>query len=188
MSKTSSNRLRMMVVTAVMTAVICVLSPLSVPVGPVPISLATFAILLAVYLLGWKYGTIAVGLYLLIGLAGVPVFAGFQAGAARLVGPTGGYLIGYLPMALISGFFVSRFRGNLFLPVVGMVLETIVLYALGTAWMASQLEMTFSKALAAGVIPFIPGDIIKIVLVAVIGPVLYKALCSAGMMEAENSK
>ena len=83
--------------TAVMAAIICIAGPLTVAVGPIPLSLATFAIYLAGAVLGPKRGTAAVALYLLIGMIGVPVFSGFTGGFQKLAGVTGWYLIGYLP-------------------------------------------------------------------------------------------
>ena len=79
-----------MSVTALMAAVMCVLGPLTVPIGAVPISLANFVICLTAWLLGPKFGTLSVAVYLLIGLVGVPVFSGYGAGIAKLAGPTGG--------------------------------------------------------------------------------------------------
>lgn len=86
-----------MAVTAVMAAVMCVLSPLSIPIGAVPIAMANLVICFAAWLLGPKFGTLSVAIYLLIGLIGVPVFAGYSAGVSILAGPTGGYLVGDLP-------------------------------------------------------------------------------------------
>ena len=83
-----------MAVTALMAAVMCVLGPLTVPIGAVPISLANFVICLTAWLLGPKFGTLSVAVYLCIGLIGVPVFSGYGAGLAKLAGPTGGYLVG----------------------------------------------------------------------------------------------
>ena len=91
-----------MALIAVMAAITCILGPLSIPipVSPVPISLTNLAIYLTVCLLGWKFGTISYLIYLLIGIAGLPVFSGFSSGFAKLLGPTGGYLIGFIPMAI----------------------------------------------------------------------------------------
>ena len=92
-----------MTLTAVMAALICIAGPLSIFIGPIPLSLATFAVYLSGAALGKKRGTAAVGLYLLIGIIGVPVFSGFSGGFQKLAGVTGGYLVGYLPCALLSG-------------------------------------------------------------------------------------
>lgn len=107
-----SLRINRIVSIALMTAIICVISPfaIAIPVSPVPISLATLAIYLTVMILGWKGGTISVLLYVLIGLAGAPVFTGFSGGAGKVLGPTGGYIIGYIFLAFIEGIFVNRAR------------------------------------------------------------------------------
>ena len=91
-----------MAVTAVMAAVLCVLGPLTVPIGAVPISLANFVICLTAWLLGPKFGTLSVVIYLVLGAIGIPVFSGYGAGLAKLAGPTGGYLVGYLLLAFIG--------------------------------------------------------------------------------------
>ena len=98
-----SRKIYHLTMTAVMAAVICVLSPLVIPIGPVPITLANLAMYLSLYLLGGKRGTASCLVYVLIGMAGVPVFAGFTGGAAKLFGPTGGYIVGYLLMVMIAG-------------------------------------------------------------------------------------
>ena len=178
--------------TAVMAAVICVLGPISIaiPVSPVPISLGSMAVYLAVTVLGMKLGTLSCLIYLLLGLVGLPVFAGGSAGAAKLFGPTGGYLIGYLFLALIAGAFVGRFAENkwknIAFAALGMILGTIVLYALGTAWLAYSAGMDFQAALWAGVIPFIPGDLVKMVIAVLLGSAVRGRLLRAGVLKGKN--
>ena len=154
---------------AVMTALLCILGPLVIPIGPVPLSLATFGILLAAYILGPVQGAGAVLLYIAMGAIGLPVFSGFQAGFAKIAGPTGGYLLGYFFLALIAGWFIFKYYDIIIMQFIGMILGTAVLYAFGTAWLAHVTGMSFTEALAAGVLPFIPGDVIKMVLAAFIG-------------------
>ena len=101
-TKDSSITVKTISETAIMAALICVLGPLSVPIGPVPVSLTPFAIFLTVCILGQKKGTAAVCIYLLLGAVGLPVFTGWQGGLAKLAGPTGGYLIGYLATCVPS--------------------------------------------------------------------------------------
>ena len=160
-----------MTVTGLMTAVLCVLGPLSlmIPVSPVPVSLTNFAVCLAAVILGMRRAALSTLVYLLIGFIGVPVFSAFTGGPGKLLGPTGGYLIGFLALALIAGYFVDRNPGKPALGVVGMATGTLVLYAMGTAWLAYVAGMTFSQALMAGVVPFIPGDLVKILLAALVG-------------------
>ncbi len=120
--------------------------------------------------------------YLLIGLVGVPVFTGFTGGTQKLFGPTGGYLIGYIPMAILAGLIIDRCRRNYLLCLLAMIAGTAVLYALGTAWLAYQSGLSVKAALAAGAIPFIPGDLIKIGLAAYLGPQIRKALIKGGIL------
>ena len=140
--KTKTN-VREMALIAVMAAVTCVLGPLSVPIGVVPISFTNLAVYLAIYVLGCKRGTVSYIVYLLIGLVGVPVFSGFTGGVGKLFGPTGGYLIGFIFMALICGWFIDRFECKLVPSFAGMVLGTIVCYIFGTVWLAYQAGMMF---------------------------------------------
>ena len=178
--KTKTN-VREMALIAVMAAVTCVLGPLSVPIGVVPISFTNLAVYLAIYVLGCKRGTISYIVYLMIGLVGVPVFSSFTGGVGKLFGPTGGYLIGFILMALICGWFIDKFDCKLVPSFVGMVLGTIVCYVFGTVWLAYQAGMSFYAALAAGVLPFIIGDLVKMVIAAVIGPQGRRLLARAGL-------
>ncbi len=173
--------IKQMSMIGVMTAIICVLSPFTIPIGVIPLSLATFTIFLSIYLLGTWKGMISLLLYLLIGLIGVPVFSGFSSGPAKLFGPTGGYFAGYFFMAAISGIFIEKFHEKKLPSLCGMLIGTTFLYLFGTAWLSYQAKMTFQAALWAGVIPFIPGDLIKILLVLFLGPVIKQRLQKAGL-------
>lgn len=166
----------------VMTAVICILAPFSIPIpfSPVPISLTMLAIYLSVYALGmWEAG-IAYLIYLLLGIVGVPVFSGFTSGPGKLFGPTGGYLIAFLFTALISGFFVDKFE-KWYMDIIGMLLGITVAYVVGSIWLSMQAGMSLSAAFMAGTIPFIPADIAKIILAVIIGPQIRKTLKKANL-------
>lgn len=184
MKRTSTQNL---VMCALCAAIICILAPISVPIGPVPISLATFAVMLSGALLGAKWGTIATAVYLLLGCIGVPVFAGYAAGVACLAGVTGGYLIGYLPLAFIGGLIYDLFGRNksgaakIAAMVIGMIAGTVVLYILGTAWFCFASGTGVIAALGLCVTPFLIGDAIKMVVVAIITPQIERALSKAGV-------
>ena len=150
-----------MAVTAVMAAVLCVLGPLTVPIGAVPISLANFVICLTAWLLGPKFGTLSVVIYLVLGAIGIPVFSGYGAGLAKLAGPTGGYLVGYLLLAFIGG--------------------------LGTAWFVFQMQCELGYALTVCVYPFIALDLAKIVVSCIVGALLRKRLTQAGVLKLQNA-
>lgn len=181
-TKTKWNA-KLIALVGMMAAVTCVLGPLSIPlpISPVPISLTNFAIYLAIYVLGTKKGTLSYLIYMLIGLAGVPVFSAFTGGPGKLLGPTGGYLFGFIFMALICGIFIDKFQQR-YLQFIGMVLGTLVAYFFGTVWLAWQAQMTFQAAMAAGVLPFIPGDLAKIIICLLIGPEIRKRLRAAGLI------
>ena len=174
---------RDLVLCAFCAAVTCILAPISVPLaGEVPISLATFAVLLSGILLGGRLGAMSQLIYVLLGSVGVPVFAGWTGGIGITLGMTGGYIIGYIPMAFIAGFLYYRFGRNssgvrkyaaMF---IAMFLATAVLYLLGTAWFIAQTKMTLAASMAACVIPFLPGDLIKIIAVMLVAPPIEAAL------------
>ena len=168
-----------MATTALMAALLCVLAPITVPVGPIPLSLATFAVYMAGAVLGAKRGIAAVALYLLIGMTGIPVFSGFTGGIQRLAGVTGGDLIGYLPCAWITGLGVKRGETaparRWRLPAM-MALGTLALYALGTAWFMIQSGNTLAASLSMCVLPFLPGDAVKIAAVSFLAWPVRKAM------------
>ena len=170
---------RDMTIVAVMAALICVAGPLTVAIGPIPLSLATFAIYLAGAVLGAKRGALATAIYLLIGLVGVPVFSGFTGGFQKLAGVTGGYLAGYLPCALLSGLPVEPSRPEAALgwrlPAF-MVLGTAVLYLIGTAWFILQTGNGLAASLGMCVIPFLPGDAAKILAATLLSAPIRMAL------------
>ena len=170
-------RTKQMVLIALMTAVTCVLGPLSIPLpfSPVPISLTNFAIFLAIFVLGMKNGTISFIIYLLLGAVGVPVFSSFRGGFQVLAGPTGGYLIGFIFLALIMGFALDHFNRKLVPTIIGMIIGMAVCYAFGTVWLAKLLSLSFKEGLMMGVIPYLPGDAAKIIIAAIVGPKLYGA-------------
>ena len=123
------------------------------------------AVYLAGTVLGSRRGAAAVGVYLLIGMIGVPVFSGFSGGFQKIAGVTGGYLIGYLPCAWIAGMGRGAKNGKLFLC---LAAGTLALYALGTAWFMFQTGNGLSAALGLCVLPFLPGDAIKMIAVTLL--------------------
>ena len=186
---------RKLVLCAVCAAITCVLAPIAVPAaGLVPVSFATFAVLLAGLLLGGRLGAVSQGIYLLIGAVGVPVFAGYTAGAGRLIGPTGGYLIGYIPMAFVAGALYHRFgrakKGAVRFAVMAAAAAagTIVLYLFGTAWYCIVTGIGVIPAMAACVLPFLPGDAIKIAAAVLIVPQLERAVGKIAEPKREKEK
>ena len=169
---TSTTQLRLMVYASLFAALTAAGAYLAIPIGPVPIVLQNMFVFLAGLILGPRWGVASVGVYLLAGACGLPVFAGGLGGIGRLVGPTGGYLLGYLPVVFIIGLISKRSRGRVWFDVLAMICGTIVLYACGVTWLKILTHMTWSKSLAVGMYPFLLGDALKIAAAAAIARAL----------------
>ena len=162
--------IRGMTQTALMTVIICVCTWICIP-GPVPFTLQTFAVFAAAELLGGRAALRAVGAYLLMGAAGLPVFSGMTGGFGVLLGPTGGYLWGFLliPLAVLLTERLSVRQGvRLAAELTGLVL----CYALGSAWYCICADVDFAAALLVCVVPFVVPDLIKLALAAMLSRTL----------------
>jgi len=168
----SSNQLRMMVYASLFAALTAVGAFLAIPIGPVPIVLQNMFVFLAGLLLGGRWGLASVGVYLLAGACGLPVFAGGLGGISRFIGPTGGYLIGYLPAVFLIGTMSQKANPRIISDVLAMICGTLVLYVCGVSWLKIVSGMSPAKALALGMYPFLIGDALKIAAAAVIARAL----------------
>lgn len=165
-----------MAVIGILAAVICVFAPFSLPVGAVPISLATFAIYVAASTVNYKFATASVIIYIMIGAAGLPVFSSFTGGFQCLAGMTGGYIIGYIPCAFIIGILTDKFENKKFIYPLSMISGTAACYIFGTLWYMLQAECNFASAVTVCVIPFLIGDAAKITAASCIAFPLRKRL------------
>ncbi|MBR0447910.1 MAG: biotin transporter BioY [Clostridia bacterium] len=181
-------RLKQNVITALLAAALCVMAPFAVPLGPVPITLATLGVYLAAGLLDPLRSSTAVGLYLMLGGIGIPVFAGFSGGVQHLTGPTGGFLWGFLLCAAVSGL-LCRY-GHPRLTPLWLTVGTLLLYAMGTVWYAVSCNVSLGGALLVCVVPCLIGDGVKIaVATGLIWSLRERVdrLLSAGMKQREDS-
>jgi biotin transport system substrate-specific component len=158
---------------ALLAALTAAAAQITIPLPPVPFTLQVLMVVLSGLLLGPRLGALAQGVYLLLGAAGLPVFAGFKGGLGHLVGPTGGYLVSYPLAAALAGLAaVSVARSNRLRAVLAGtasgLLALVAIYALGASWLAVQAGLTPPAALAAGVLPFVPLDVLKVVLAAML--------------------
>ena len=176
MNETKKKKTYHFVITALMAAILCILCPIAIPIGPVPVSLATLLIALSLFLFGMKRGTAGVFIYLLLGAVGLPVFSGFSGGLQKLVGPTGGYLVGYVFFCLIAGYLMEKTNYHTAWSMVGLFLGLAVTYAFGTAWFMFETKCTLPYALSVCVLPFIPLDVGKIIVATVLGKSIRGAL------------
>jgi biotin transport system substrate-specific component len=158
----SAQQLKKMVYAALMAALTAVGAYIAIPIGPVPIVVQNLFIMLAGLLLGGRWGLISIGVYLLAGAVGLPVFAGGSGGIGKFVGPTGGYLFGFAAAAYLIGLISEKGRGHVGIDVLAMVAGTLIIYAFGVTWLKLITGMSFSKAVAVGMLPFLIGDALKI--------------------------
>ena len=134
---------------------------IALPFSPIPITGQTIIILLMGFLLGKERGTAAVGLYILQGVAGLPVFAGGKSGLLTLVGPTGGYLVGFLGAVYVVGILSElRHDNSISYTVFSLIIGNVIIYAFGLIWLVRFVGET--QALSLGFFPFLVGDIVKI--------------------------
>lgn len=155
---------KQLVLYSLFAALTAILSQISIPLPftPVPINLATLSVLLSGAILGKNGGVISQLVYVLLGAIGLPVFAGFSSGIQIILGPTGGYIIGYIVAAFIVGIITEKYSKSLMTYIISMILGIIACYILGTAWFIHVTGSGLVAALTMCVFPFIIGDIIKI--------------------------
>ena len=160
---TQTLDLHRLVLASLLAALIAVGGYIVIPVGPVPIVLQNLFVLVAALLLGSRWAAASVAVYLLAGACGLPVFAGGGGGLGHLFGPRGGYLFGFLIAAWVVGRISELSRQRPVAEIVAMVVGSLIIYAVGVPWLQLILGLSLGKALAVGMYPFIPGDIIKII-------------------------
>ena len=158
-----SNQLKMTVHASLFAALIAAGAFIAIPVGPVPIVLQNMFVLLAAIILGPRWGLACVAVYLLMGALGFPVFAGGTGGIGRLFGPTGGYLLSYLPAVFVTGIIAEKTGKKMLSDIVAMTAGSFIVYAVGVPWLKFVTGMGWRKAVAFGMYPFLIGDIIKII-------------------------
>jgi biotin transport system substrate-specific component len=173
-----TNQIHMTVYASLLAALTAAGAYLAIPIGPVPIILQNLFIFLTGLLLGSKWGVASVGVYLLAGALGLPVFAGGVGGIGRFAGPTGGYLLGFLPAVYVIGWITETTRKRAVFDILAMVCGSLIIYACGVTWLKMLTGMTLAKTLAVGMYPFILGDALKIAAAVPIAkalrPVIYR--------------
>lgn len=161
MKKVSVKRL---VAAALMTTFLSVVSMISIPIGPVSLTLSLVGVFLIGNVLSPGYAVLSVVCYLLIGAVGVPVFSNFRSGPTALFGPTGGYLMAYVLMVFIISFSVKHFpKHDWLVRIVSMLVSLVVCYLFGSLWYMLVAKVTASAAFLTCVVPFIGVDILKMV-------------------------
>ena len=156
-----SLSIRYTVLAALFAALTAVGGYIAIPIGPVPIVLANLFVLLAGLLLGSKWAVSSIAIYLFLGAIGLPVFAGGKSGVVVLLGPTGGFLLGYLACALIVALICGIGNPSLWKDIVAVSAGIAAVYLLGVPWLKFNSGLDWGKVFSIGMFPFIPGDILK---------------------------
>lgn len=173
-----------LVLSALFCALTAVAAQLVIPVQPVPFSFAMMAIYLTGALLDRRSAAYAQTAYLLLGAVGAPVFSYFTGGLAKLAGPTGGYLLVYPLMAYVVALSAEKWGRSYLKYCVSMSAALILCYAAGTAWLVASTGSTVMAGLTAGVLPFIPLDVLKVLGAAGLAVGLERALRRARLLPA----
>lgn len=169
---------------AIGAAIIAILAQVTIPLPLVPITGQTLAIGLIVTILGLRTGVLSVIIYILLGAVGMPVFSGMSGGLGIIVGPTGGYIIGFLPTSILMGLYLKNFGLTLPHAIVANIMGMVVTLAFGTVWLKIVADLTWTAAFMGGVAPFLIVGVIKAVLAAWFGVVVRRRLETAHLVEA----
>lgn len=156
---------------SLMTSIICILAPISIPlpISPVPITLGTFALYLSLYILNTKEAVFSTLMYLFLGSVGLPVFSGYGSGFSRFFGAGGGYLLGYIFLVAIGGYFVNKYESKPVLQILGSFIATVVTYIIGAFWLAKFTNVSFIATIPTGILIYLPLDIVKMILACYVG-------------------
>lgn len=161
-------KVNIMILCALFAALSAVLSQIIIPIGAVPVNMTHLSIFIAAGLLGAKYGAISQIVFVLLGVSGVPVFSGFTAGIGKLVGPTGGFIIGYIVCAFVAGVLIERSGKSMKMLIASMIVGMLCSYLLGILWYAYITRSSLIAAFSVCILPFLLGDAIKIILSSVL--------------------
>ncbi|HHV95913.1 MAG TPA: biotin transporter BioY [Clostridiaceae bacterium] len=179
-----------MILTAIFSSLTIVFAQISIklPFSPVPITMQTLAVCLAAAVLGKKYGAISQVVYVLMGVIGLPVFSGFNSGLGALIGPTGGYLVSFPLTAFVVGYILEKNnRKGRLLMFFAMLAGLAVCYTFGTLWLGLSLNLSFAKALVAGMGWYLPLDVIKIFFASFLAYNVRETLIKSGFLNGANS-
>lgn len=174
--KDNSVKIKKMVLAALFAALIAVGAYLRIPISPlgVPITLQTFFVLLAAVTLGKNWGTVSIIVYQLVGFIGFPVFSGGNSGLGILFGPTGGYLYSFILVALLVGYLSEKTEKKPLPILLIALLGSAIILGIGTLHLALFTHIPLSVAFVTGFAPFIPGDVIKSIAVALVAVLVFK--------------
>lgn len=176
MTRSKHSTSRLLALCALFAALVAICSQIQIPLPMIPINLALFGVYLAGALLGRRGGAISLIVYTLLAAVGAPVLAGFSGGLGILLGKTGGYVIGYIFAAYVTGLVVDFWGERYWQLCLGMLAGCVLCYAFGTIWFMQVSGNSLAVSLGYCVLPFLPGDVVKILLAALLTVKLRPAL------------
>jgi biotin transport system substrate-specific component len=172
-SRTATSRFHQVALVVLGTMLLAISAQIQVPFWPVPMTMQTFMVLIIGATYGWRLGGMTVAAYLVEGAVGLPVFAQFSAGAHVLVGPTAGYLAGFVAAAMLTGYLAERgFGRNLATALISFAAGTVVIFVFGLAWLSSLIGI--EGAITHGLMPFILSEPTKVALATLLLPSCWK--------------
>ena len=179
------NKLKMWIVSALFAAIIAIFAQITIPLPLIPITGQTLAVGLAVTVLGLRYGTLSVLLYILLGAIGLPVFSGMKGGIGIILGPTGGYIAGFLVQAIGMGLYFETFGYSKTQAIIANILGMFITLAFGTAWLKVLADLTWVKAVLSGTAPFIIVGLLKAVIAGWVGAIVRERLVKIRLLETK---
>lgn len=179
----NSNKLYKMTIIALFAAIIGILAQITVPLPLIPITGQTFAIGLAATILGPKYGTYTTSLYILLGAVGVPIFAGMTAGFGVIFGPTGGFIIGFIPAVLCIGLYLEKCPFTILQAIFANILGMFITLFFGTVWLKLIAQLSWTEAVLSGFMPFLVVGIVKAILAGWAGYLVRNRLTEANLLQ-----
>lgn len=176
------DKLLMMIITALFAAITGVLAQVTIPLPLIPMTGQTLAIGLAATILGSRYGTISTLLYITMGSIGIPVFAQMTGGLGILLGPTGGFIVGFIPATFIIGYYIEKTSFTVMQACIANLLGMVITLIFGTVWLKLSADLSWTAAFLSGFAPFIIVGIVKAWLAGWIGILVRKRLISANLL------
>ncbi len=159
-----------LVLSGVLSAILCIVSPISINIGIIPVTLSLFIIFLISSLTDTKTAMLSVGVYILLGLFGLPVFSGFTGGIQKLFSPTGGFILSYLPISFLVSYTVKKFGKKTSVLFAVFSIATVIAYLFGSVWFSLLTNTGATESVMITVLPFILPDILKIIVSSIIIP------------------
>jgi biotin transport system substrate-specific component len=184
----TNSKLQMMIVTALFAAIIGILAQVTIPLPLIPITGQTLAIGLAATILGARYGTYSTLLYILMGAIGIPVFAQMSSGFGVIFGPTGGFIIGFIPTVYFIGKYIEKTAPTIKHACIANILGMFITLGFGTVWLKIIANLSWQAAFLGGFAPFIPVGILKAILAGWIGILVHKRLAAAQILHGSPTR